>query len=228
MALVLLIEDEPKIREKVTSGLQKDGHWVEVIPDESSFSLDDIIRRRPSVIILDRLLGRIDTLGDIPELKRRHPTGGLLVISAIDSPLEKAKTLEAGADDYLSKPFSITELLARVKALQRRTALPARPAFLEFSRAVLDLDGRVLIVAGKRHQIPNKEFGILRMLSITPGRVFSKDQILDQVWESAYDVESNAVETAITSLRRRLEGLDTGMVIKNMRHSGYWLETENL
>lgn len=229
MATVLIVEDEIKILERLRVALQADGHQVETISDEEAFSAEAVSRLRPHLIILDRLLGQRDSLGQVREIKKRLPGAGLLILSAIDSPLEKAKALELGADDYLAKPFSMTELLARVKALQRR-AVPVvgRPEFLSLGRAVLDLEGRLLMIEGKRHHLPNKEFGILRLLGASPGRVFNKIQILEAVWDTSYDVESNAVETAITALRRRLEELQSGIAIKNSRNMGYWLEAQGL
>lgn len=228
MAKILLVEDEEKIREKIAQALQREGYDVDTLGDEKTFSPDAVARLSPRVLVLDRLLGRFDTLSSLSDLKSRAPETAILVLSAIDSPIEKAKALDAGADDYLAKPFSMTELLARVKALQRRASTPVRALHIDLGGPILDLEARTLLVNGKRHHLTNKEFGILRLLAESPGRVYGKQQILERVWDVSADVESNAVEAAITGLRRRLEEMKAGLAIKNMRNAGYWLETESL
>ncbi|HRO67302.1 MAG TPA: response regulator transcription factor [Pseudobdellovibrionaceae bacterium] len=228
MSLILVVEDETKICEKIVEQLRREGFQSESIGDESDFTVDAVRRISPDVLILDRLLGRIDSLGMIPQLKGGGAARWILVLSAIDSPLEKAKALEAGADDYLSKPFSMTELMARVKALQRRLPAADRSNFEKIGNGVLDHEGRCLVVAGRKIHLTNKEFAVFRALLAVPGRVLSKQRLLEEVWDVRTDVESNSVETTITALRRRLEESGIGIEIRNMRHSGYWIETPNL
>lgn len=227
MSLVLLVEDEEKIREKIASNLVKEGHAVETISEGAQFSFEKVSSLQPSIMVLDRLLGNMDSLEKVPEIKARLPELYILVLSAIDSPIEKARALELGADDYLSKPFVMTELMARVKALQRRQQT-RRPGYIDIGQARLDLDSRTLTFRNHREHLPNKEFGVLRLLASEPGQVFSKQQFLEQVWEAAVDIDSNAVETTITSLRRRLADIGSGITVKNMRNAGYRLEVQNL
>lgn len=228
MSRILVVEDETKIREKIVDQLRKEGFQVEWLENESDLTVEAVRGLKPDVLILDRLLGRSDSLALLPKLKREEAARAILVLSAIDSPLEKAKALEAGADDYLSKPFSMTELLARVKALQRRLPGPERAAFEKIGAGILDHEGRCLVVNGRKFHLTNKEFAVFRALVAVPGRVLSKQRLLEEVWDVRADIESNAVETTITALRRRLEESGAGVEIKNMRNSGYWIETPDL
>ncbi|MBX3040610.1 MAG: response regulator transcription factor [Bdellovibrionaceae bacterium] len=228
MGLILVVEDETKICEKIVEQLRREGFQSDSISDAADFTIDAVRRIAPDILVLDRLLGRTDSLAMIPKLKQERVVSGILVLSAIDSPLEKAKALEAGADDYLSKPFSMTELMARVKALQRRMQGPDRATYEKIGQGILDHEGRCLVVNGRKTHLTNKEFAVFRTLAVVPGRVVSKQRLLEEVWDVRSDVDSNAVETTITALRRRIEESGVGVEIKNMRHSGYWIETSNL
>jgi DNA-binding response OmpR family regulator len=178
----------------------------------------------PQVIILDRLLGPQDSKTKMVSLKKRWPTAAILVISAINTPVERAELLNLGADDYLGKPFLSQELLARVHAILRR-ATAGQGNYRKIGDLVLDIPRRILSFGDVYESMPTKEFMLIKLLSEDAGRVFSRNELLDTVWGNALEVETNVVEATIANLRKRILQLGSKVQIKNMRSVGYFLET---
>ena len=178
----------------------------------------------PDVVILDRLLRQHDSLAHLKDIKESFPAAKVLILSAINTSNEKASALDLGADDYLGKPFSTTELLARVRALSRRLSAQAVPTHLRCGNLVLDIAARSALVGERKLNLPNKEFLVLRALAQQPGRVLKKATLVEQIWESSVEAETNVVEATITNLRRKLEDTSANVKIKNMRNAGYWIE----
>ena len=179
----------------------------------------------PELILLDRLLNQFDSIELLPEIKRVFPGARILILSAINTAAEKADALDRGADDYLGKPFSVSELMARLRALARRPTLAPAPGYLRAGNVVLDTMSRVAIIGSRKISLPNKEFMVLRALIQKPGQVFKKGVLFEQVWDSSTELETNVVEATITNLRRKLEDAAADVKIKNMRNAGYWIET---
>jgi DNA-binding response OmpR family regulator len=157
-------------------------------------------------------------------LKKRWPSAAILVISAINTPVERAELLNLGADDYLGKPFLSQELMARMHAIMRR-ASAAQGNYRKIGDLVLDIPRRILSYGDVYESMPTKEFMLIKLLSEDTGRVFSRNELLDTVWGNAFEVETNVVEATIANLRKRITQLGSRVQIKNMRSVGYFLET---
>lgn len=177
----------------------------------------------PDLLILDRLLGHLDTKSLLPKMKMKWANTGILVLSAISTPSEKAEVLELGADDYLGKPFDSSELIARIKSLQRRQRTPVKPPVLNVGNVSLNLIERRVQIGEQELILSGKEFVLLKTLAENPSKIWSKDQLLTQVWGQSLDLETNVVETTIGNLRRKLSEAGAQLSIKNTRNAGYWI-----
>lgn len=224
--VLLLVEDDARVSEYLTRSLGGEGYSVEVCAsvDEAQAFMKQ--QQTPAVIVLDRMLGRADGASLIPQLKARFPATGILVLSSLDLASEKARIIDAGADDYLAKPFALEELAARLRNVIRKSGKAGSEAVSV--RAVgnlsLDLKTQNASVGKQRLDLTRKEFQILSLLLDQPGRVFNKFQILDRVWEMERESESNVVETAIKNLRRKMEEAKCSAKIESKRNVGYWIE----
>ena len=217
---VLIVEDELILREHLVKLLQTEGFAtatcstvaeLEALIETDSASFD--------LVILDRLLHAKDVGQKIPAVKQKFCGARVMVVSAINTPSEKAAILDLGADDYIAKPFDGEELIARVRALLRRNS-----AVFRFANLQLHLEQRKLLVGESEIQLATKEFLLIRTFMQEPGKVFSKNYLYEKVWELSSEVESNALETTVTKLRRRLEDANSTAQIRNSRNVGYWIE----
>lgn len=223
--VVWLVEDEARLAEFLITYLRSDGFFVE--QSSSLEAVKAVVSARPfepDVIILDRLLNQNDSINMLPDIKVAFSNARILILSAINTATEKAEALDRGADDYLGKPFAVSELMARLRALVRRPAAIQFPNYLRAGNVVLDTMARVAMVGDRRINLPNKEFMVLRALIQKPGQVFKKGTLFEQVWDSSTELETNVVEATITNLRRKLEDAAADVRIKNMRNAGYWIE----
>lgn len=218
-AHVLLVEDESKLAEHLVRSLSQ-AFSVSVL---NSFEELENSLSSPSlpfdVIILDRMMNGKDTLVLIPALRKKFPQCKILVLSAIHTPAEKALALDQGADDYVSKPVALEELMARVRAVTRRPSNELR-----FGNIAIDSVDRSVHIDGQSLPLSNKEFLLLRAFVQAPGKIFSKSYLYEQVWQTSVEIESNAIETTVNKLRRKLEDSSALAQIKNSRNLGYWLE----
>lgn len=218
-ANVLIVEDEAKLVEILERTLSESFHVSVITTFEELAAQIDGSSIRFDLLVLDRMLHGKDSLNLIAPLKEKFPQVKVLVLSAINTPSEKAIALDLGADDYLSKPFAHEELLARLRVLAKRL-----PAELRFGNITLDMLERTAKVADVDLQLATKEFLLLRAFLKTPGKVFPKTTLYEDVWQTSADVESNAIETTVNKLRRKLEEAGASASIKNSRNLGYWIE----
>jgi len=222
---VLLLEDEPKVAEFLSQSLRSEGHqvvWYSSL--EEIEGLNEKIDHF-EIAIFDRMLGNKDSLSKIPEFKKKFSSCALLILSAISTPEERALALDAGADDYMGKPYSLLELQARLRALKRRENKEhAEKTFFVVGQLQLDCLNRKASFQNKRLDFSSKEFQILAILMRRPEQVFTKYQLLDQVWNTQLDIESNVVETTIRNVRRKLEEAGVDVSIQSRRNVGYWIE----
>ena len=217
---ILLIEDEEKLAEKIKDSFNSTGFNTFIYRTyqefESLLSKNDLFF---SVIVLDRLLNGIDSATLVPLIKNKFPQIKILILSAINSPMEKVSLLNLGVDDYLGKPFDFVELVARVNAVARRT----KPT-LSLGNVELDLEKRTAKTDGKEVFLQNREFDLLKIFISNPRKVFDKETLYKNVWEFSSDVDSNVIETTILKIRKKLLEIDATIQIKSVRYRGYWIE----
>jgi len=225
---ILLIEDDEKVGNFLKSNLTRDHHivsWMTNLKDFQDFL--DNPDFTPALLIMDRLLGNDDTKKILKKVRSVFPSSSILFLSALNSPNEKASLLDEGADDYLGKPFSLIELQARVKALLRRNSVTPvinQGLYIQVENIVIDLKSRTVICEGKKLDLTPKEFSLLVNFCENKNKVFSKFQLLDILWETNLDIESNVIEVNIMNLRKKLESCNSSLKIQSKRNVGYWLE----
>ncbi len=211
MATIALIEDERELVALIRDQLATAGHRV-VTAHDGPGGVALVERERPDLIVLDVMLPGFDGL-EVCRRVRRTEITPILMLTAKSTELDKVLGLELGADDYLTKPFSMRELLARVGAMLRRVELLAgrsrtdeRPGMISLPDLTVDPATREVISAGRPVQLTAKEFDLLRVLAGNPGRVFSREYLLDRVWGDDYAGFDRTVDTHILRLRKKLGG----------------------
>lgn len=221
---LLIVEDEQKVLQFLKGALSSEGYRVETAASYREFQeYIEAATYLPEVIIMDRMLDGYDSLALIVNVRLVFPGARILVLSAINAYQERAAALDKGADDYMGKPFSLLELSARIRALARRAA-PAVESCLRIKDLTLDLLTRTASAGSTRLDLSNKEFQLLSLLMKSPGRVYNKFQLLDQIWELQAHFESNVVEVTIKNLRAKLAEANCQVLIQNRRNVGYWIE----
>lgn len=224
MAVILIVEDEVELARLVSEQLQLDGHET-LIAENGLKGLEMWEEHRPDLIILDWMLPEMDGVEVCREI-RRHSIVPVLMLTARGNEMERVWGLEVGADDYMTKPFSMRELQARVRALLRRVALMRREigvthAEKEINHGFIRLlpDQREVLVDGTALDLTPKEYELLKLFLTHPGRVFSRAYLLEKVWDIAYDGTDRSVDTHVSRLRRKL-GAYSG-TIQTVWGSGY-------
>ena len=224
---ILLVEDDPKVGQFLKDNLGQENYSVSHITSyKELLKFIEQPEFMPSLIILDRLLGNDDTKNIIRSIKQKFGRAAVLFLSALNTPTEKAALLDEGADDDLGKPFSLVELQARVRALLRRQQTTSSQAgfYIQVDDLVIDLKSRNVLCNDKKIELTSKEFSLLLNFAENKNRVFTKFQLLDLIWETNLDVESNVIEVNIMNIRRKLEVAGSNVKIRSKRNVGYWLE----
>lgn len=219
---VLVVEDE----KKVLSFLQKGLSSSEISVDTAS-NLDELFAALMSVtydaIVLDRLLGGVDAMTAISRIRTRAPSTKILILSALSDVDDKVEGLSSGADDYLGKPFEISELIARLRAICRRTAAgEGKDNVLRYKDLTIYLDTQRVERNGTRIQLTAKEYKLLVFLIKKPNRIFSKVELLSNIWEIQYYPESNVIEVLVNHLRNKVDKDFEPKLIHSRRGIGYW------
>ena len=223
---ILVVEDESAIVELLRYNLERDGFRVTVAADGEE-ALTAIAEDKPDLVLLDWMLPNASGLEVCRQIRRKTATRDLPVImlTARGEEADRVRGLDVGADDYITKPFSITELMARVKALLRR-ARPARDAeVLRYADLELDIARHRVTRNGRPIHLGPTEFRLLRFLMERPGRVYSREQLLDSVWGHDIHVELRTVDVHIRRLRRALNAQEDTDLIRTVRAAGYALDT---
>ncbi len=201
---ILVVDDEPMVREVVGRYLERDGFRVDVAADGRT-ALDLVRSNPPDVLILDVMLPAGDGFSVLQEL-RKTSTVPVILLTARGEETDRVLGLELGADDYVVKPFSPRELAARVRSVLRRTRPGPAGARLEFEGLVIDPGTREVLLAGKSVELTPKEFDLLAFLAAHPRQVFSRGQLLQQVWDSSADWQDPTTVTVhVRRLRAKLE-----------------------
>jgi DNA-binding response OmpR family regulator len=216
---IFLIEDDLKVQGFIKENLLHEGYSVSAFSNLNDYSEHS---GDPALIILDRLIGNVDSKKYLVEIKKRYPSALILILSALNSPHEKAELLDLGADDYIGKPFSIIELSARIRSLLRRANRVQE--YLQVGDLIVNIPERSVSCNGKRIDFTYKEFQVLKCLSPQSGKVFSKFQLMDLVWESNLELESNVLEVTMMNIRKKLTESGSKVEILSKRNIGYWLE----
>jgi len=220
MTRVLIIEDEPSYVEALRVALGAEGFSVEAALDGKA-GLECFRATRPQVILLDLMLPVISGL-DVLRAVRRDSDVPVIVVSAKGAEADIVSALELGADDYVTKPYSVRELVARIRAATRRGAAVTGET-LTAGAASLDLATRRLRLPGGEQDLPKKEFEVLQLLMRRPGRVVPREEFLDEVWGFAFAGDTRSLDQHIRRLRRRLEADPGGPQIEAVRGVGYRL-----
>ena len=217
---VLVVEDEPTLYEALRTGLGAEGFTVDVRTDGLS-GLDAARTAEYAVIVLDVMLPGMNGYQVCRALRGAQQDTPVLMLTAKRGEYDEVEGLECGADDYLTKPFSFPVLVARIKALVRRSATVPNRDPLQVGDVELDLFRRVCSVGDDRIMLTNKEFDILAILADNRRRVVSKQLLIAHCWEDAVDATANLVEVHVSSLRRNLAGAGAGDMIETVRGHGY-------
>ena len=201
-ARVLVVDDEPQILRALQTSLRGAGYEV-VVAATAEEALSAAAMRPPAAVILDLVLP--DGSGtDVCRELRSWSSAPVLVLSVVGDEAEKVAAFDAGADDYVQKPFGIDELLARLRALLRRAG-PSTEPVIEVGELVVDIDKRLVTVAGRRVQLTPNEFDLLRVLAQNEGKLMTHPTILREVWGPAYGTESHYLHVYVSQLRQKLE-----------------------
>jgi len=221
---VLVVEDEEKVAGFLRNGLREEGHAVDVADD----GLDGLLLAETNdydVIIMDLMLPGRDGLEIVASLRNQRITTPIMVLTAKDSISSKVKGFHCGCDDYLTKPFSFDELLARLSALIRRCHNHASNV-LKVDDLVLDPVSHRVSRAGKRLDLTSKEYALLEYLMRNVGRIVSRAQIAEHVWDIDFDTCSNVIDVHLNNLRHKIDTNASSTLIHTIRGMGYVLEAK--
>lgn len=223
---ILIVEDEANIRELLRLYLEREGYTVL----EAENGVEGIKKwksDKPDMLLLDVMMPVMDGWAVCREIRAESDVP-IIMLTAKGETADRVSGLEMGADDYIVKPFEVKELLARVHAVLRRTGDDGKPQSkkLTFDKLVINLDSYELIVDGKKIDTPPKEMELLYHLAATPNRVYTRNQLLDEVWGFDYFGDSRTVDVHIKRLREKLEGVSDKWALKTVWGVGYKFEAE--
>jgi len=219
---ILLIEDDSVVSSYIKKGMQEAGHCV-LAAAEGLEGLDYALNEEFDVGIVDQMLPGVDGLSIIQSMRAEKKSTPVIILSAKRSVDDRVTGLRQGGDDYLTKPFSFTELLARVEALSRRSIDATSDTNMAFGDLQLDLMSRCVTRAGKRIDLQPKEFALLEYLIRNAGNVVSKTMIMERVWNYNFDPCTNVVEARISKLREKIDKNFSETLIHTVRGAGYVL-----
>ncbi|MCC7284086.1 MAG: phosphate regulon transcriptional regulator PhoB [Acetobacteraceae bacterium] len=224
---ILIVEDEAALISMLRYNLEKQGFRVDEAADGQE-ALSRIAEAPPDLVLLDWMLPTMSGIEVCRQLRRRPATAGLPVImlTARAEDADAVRALDIGADDYVTKPFAIAALLARIRALLRRAGTRPAKGTLRFHDITLDIAARRASRAGRFLHLGPTEFRLLEFLMQHPGRVFAREELLDAVWGQDIHVEPRTVDVHILRLRRGLNGEGEADVIRTVRAAGYALDLE--
>ncbi|MBN1276554.1 MAG: response regulator transcription factor [Deltaproteobacteria bacterium] len=220
---ILLVEDDLKIASFVEKGLKSAGFAVDHTPDGQE-GLDMALTEPYDTAIIDIMLPKLDGLSIVERLRKQKVSTPVIILSAKGSIEDRVKGLQTGGDDYLTKPFSFSELLARIYALIRRASGASEPTRLAVGDLSVDLLTREVIRGGQKIDLQPLEFALLEYLTRNAGRVVSKTMIMEHVWNYSFDPQTNVVEARICRLRDKIDKGFPETLIKTVRGVGYVLK----
>ncbi len=200
---ILVIDDERAIRRYLRTSLAGHGHEV-LEAGTGQAGLDAVLARKPDLIVLDLGLPDMDGV-EVTRRLREWSATPIIILSVRDREDDKVAALDAGADDYLTKPFGIGELLARIRVAMRHVTQPVSEPVIEVGELLIDLGKREVTLAGERVSLTPTEYDLLRVMAQNLGKVLTHTQLLRQVWGAAYEEESHLLRVNVSNLRRKIE-----------------------
>ncbi len=226
MTRILLVEDEESFSDPLSYMLRKEGYEV-AVAETGPAALEDFDRRGADLVLLDLMLPGLSGM-DVCRALRLRSSVPVIMLTAKDSEIDKVVGLEIGADDYVTKPYSSRELLARIKAVLRRGQEPEelKPVTLKSGPVRMDVERHVVTVNGQDTALPLKEFELLEMLLRNAGRVLTRSQLIDRVWGSDYVGDTKTLDVHVKRLRAKVEADPASpQLIVTVRGLGYKFET---
>lgn len=223
MMRILLVEDEKRLASALEYILKKENYIVDTSGDGIEAE-DMALTGIYDVIILDRMLPHKEGVEILKDIRREHVSSAVIFLTAKDSVVNKIEGLDAGADDYLVKPFAKEELLARIRALGRRKEKITDPNDLKIGSLIINLNQGIALDQGKEINLSKQEIQLLEYLVLNKGQTLSKEQIFDKVWGFTKEVELSNVELYIFYLRKKIDFKGNGLALRTIRGVGYCLE----
>lgn len=222
---VLVVDDEPNIRDLLSASLRFAGHQVSVSPNGTD-AINKIIEIQPDIVLLDVMLPDISGFGVTKKIRGMGIDTPILFLTARDDTEDKVTGLTVGGDDYVTKPFSLDEIMARIAAIMRRTGKDANPgSIIRVGELEINEDAHEVSVGGQLVDLSPTEYQLLRYLANNPNRVLTKAQILDHVWEYDFNGEMGIVESYVSYLRKKLDPISSESLIITKRGVGYMLKS---
>lgn len=223
---VLIVEDDRNIADLLRLYLEKEGYTVVIAPDGMR-GAEQFRTVHPSLVLLDVMLPGLDGWGVCRAIRAESQTP-IIMLTAKSETEDKVNGLKQGADDYITKPFEMKEVLARIEAVLRRSGIEPEKSRrrLEFDKLIIDMDAFELTVDGKKVPTPPKEMELLYHLASTPNRVYTRNQLLDEVWGFDYFGDTRTVDVHIKRLREKLEGVSDQWDLKTVWSVGYKFEVK--
>ena len=223
---VLIVEDDRNIADLLRLYLEKEGYTVVIAPDGMR-GVEQFRTVHPSLVLLDVMLPGLDGWGVCRAIRAESQTP-IIMLTAKSETEDKVNGLKQGADDYITKPFEMKEVLARIEAVLRRSGIEPEKSRrrLEFDKLIIDMDAFELTVDGKKVPTPPKEMELLYPLASTPNRVYTRNQLLDEVWGFDYFGDTRTVDVHIKRLREKLEGVSDQWDLKTVWSVGYKFEVK--
>ncbi|MBQ3357226.1 MAG: response regulator transcription factor [Oscillospiraceae bacterium] len=221
---VLIVEDDNNIADLLRLYLEKEGYDVSIAPDGLQ-GVKQFREVQPALVLLDVMLPGMDGWGVCRTIRAEAKTP-IIMLTAKSETEDKVQGLKTGADDYITKPFEMKEVLARIEAVLRRSGIEPEKASrkLVFDKLVIDMDAFELTVDGKKIPTPPKEMELLYHLASTPNRVYTRNQLLDEVWGFDYFGDTRTVDVHVKRLREKLEGVSDKWELKTVWSVGYKFE----
>lgn len=223
MALIYIVEDDKNISEIESYALKNGGYSTEEFECAKSF-MGRVAERIPDLILLDIMLPDMDGIDVLKKLRRSPETKKVpvIMVTAKSTEIDKVKGLDSGADDYITKPFGIMELISRVKAVLRRVRQAEEEKFMTLHEIFLDTEKRAVYISDKACELTYKEFELLKLFMQNAGIVMTRENLMERIWGVDFEGESRTLDMHIKTLRQKLG--DAGKYIKTVRNVGYRIE----
>ena len=220
---IIVIEDEPQLARHVARALERHGHLVRVLHDGAK-GLQAALDAPPDLIVLDLNLPGLDGMTVLAQLRSTGSSARVLILTARGEVEHRVRGLKAGADDYLAKPVSLDELVARVEALGRRGTTPNAADLLMVADLHMDVQHRRVVRGGRAIALSPREFDVLQVLMQEPGRVFSRTELCERVWQRDHEYDTRTVEIFIARLRKKVDSGFILPLIHTVRTVGYTVQ----